>query len=111
MKAVFQPEGPTMSQTEDQVTISIGSKSYHINCHAEQIASLKESADYLNQQLRDISQQGHALNTERSAMMAALNIAYELITARQQQSLYIDTMSQKIQELQHKIESALATEE
>lgn len=99
-----------MSQSEDQISINIGRKTYHINCHAEQIASLKESADYLNQRLNDIAQHGTALHTERSVMMAALNIAYELITAKQQQSLYIDTMSQKIQELQHKIESALATE-
>lgn len=100
-----------MSRKDDRIIVKIGKKSYHIHCEAEQIGLLKESTNMLNKHLDQMVRKGHALSTERTAMMAALNLAYELITTQKQQNAYIENMSQKIQELQQKIESALAVPE
>lgn len=93
--------------SQQPVTVQIAKKQYQIDCGPEHVALLKESAELLNKRLDQIKRQGHALSTERTAMMAALNMAYELISKQKQQAAYIDTMGQKIHDLQEKIESAL----
>lgn len=63
------------------VTVKILDKEYQVACPEEQEAELVVSAKYLNKQMRGIRDSGKVIGLERIAVMAALNISYELLQA------------------------------
>jgi cell division protein ZapA len=67
-----------------QVAIKILDKEYHIACGANERAALLESAEYLNKQMREIRETGKVAGVDRVAVMAALNMANELLQLRAQ---------------------------
>lgn len=64
------------------VTVRIMGKEYSVACPAEEHEALVKSADYLNERMTTIRKRGRALGAERIAVMAALNIARELLELR-----------------------------
>jgi len=63
------------------VTVQILEKEYQVACPQEQEAELVTSAKYLDKQMRGIRDTGKVIGLERIAVMAALNISYELLQA------------------------------
>ena len=66
--------------TPNTVTVKILDKDYQVACPEEQ-EELKSSAKYLDKQMRGIRDTGKVIGLERIAVMAALNIGYELLQA------------------------------
>ncbi len=91
------------------VTVYILDKEYRISCPAEERESLLESAAFLDSQMREIRQGGRVIGTERIAVMAALNIANDLLTIQKNKDDSKQTISRRIKSLQEKIEIALNT--
>ena len=98
-----------MSSDTLPVTVHILDKEYRISCPAEERESLLESASFLDSQMREIRQGGRVIGTERIAVMAALNIANELLAIQKTRDDGTQTISRRIQSLQEKIEIALNT--
>ena len=63
------------------VTVKILDKEYQVACPEDQEAELIVSAKYLDKQMRGIRDTGKVIGLERIAVMAALNISYELLQA------------------------------
>ena len=63
---------------EVTVTLSILDKQYQIACKAEEQADLISAAQYLDKQMRSIRSNGKPVGLERIAVMAAINVSYEL---------------------------------
>ena len=63
------------------VTVKILDKDYQVACPEEQESELVVSAKYLDKQMRSIRETGKVIGLERIAVMAALNISYELLQA------------------------------
>ena len=61
------------------VTVRILDKDYKIACPPEEQAVLFRTADFLNQEMQKVKRSSQTLSTERVAVLAALNIARELI--------------------------------
>ncbi len=61
------------------VTVRIMGKEYSVMCPPDEHEALVKSADYLNERMTSIRRRGKALGTEKIAVMAALNIARELL--------------------------------
>jgi cell division protein ZapA len=66
------------------VSVNILDKEYQVACPPEQEAELIVSASYLDKQMRSIRESGKVIGLERIAVMAALNISYELLQASEQ---------------------------
>lgn len=86
--------------------IRIMDKDYRVACPQEQHASLRDSADFLNDRLNDIKNKGSILGTERIAVMAALNLAHELLSSQQSVTTF-DDVDNRMLNLQKKIDIAL----
>lgn len=71
-----------MSQPKT-VTVKILDKEYQVACPEDQEEDLSTSAKYLDKQMRKIRDTGKVIGVERIAVMAALNIGYELVEASQ----------------------------
>ena len=63
---------------EVTVTLSILDKQYQIACKAEEQADLISASQYLDKQMRSIRSSGKTVGLERIAVMAAINVSYEL---------------------------------
>ncbi|MDF2182644.1 cell division protein ZapA [Neptuniibacter sp. CAU 1671] len=88
------------------VTIKLLGKEYSINCPADAEAELLTSAVLLNEKMQEIRKTGKVLGLERIAIMAALNLAHELLQSKQNVNSDIETrlkvMGQKVDKaLQH----------
>jgi cell division protein ZapA len=91
----------------ENVTVRILDKEFHIACPTGKDAGLRAAAHFLDLQMQEIRRAGRVIGTERIAMMAALNIANELLQSRKNKDSYIDSFTSRLQILQDKIDSAI----
>lgn len=97
-----------MKEANDVVVIRLMDREYQIKCPPEKLADLQEAAIYLDTKMRQAHESGKTLSIDRIIMIAALNISNELVSLKRQKNSFIDNMSLRIQEIQNKIEQALA---
>jgi cell division protein ZapA len=96
--------------SNNTVIVTLLDKDYQVACPPGQQDSLRESAEYLNKQMRDIKVKGKVIGLERIAIMAALNIANEFLnndSPSAESSVNIEENNAQIKSLNVKIEDAL----
>jgi len=64
------------------VTVRILDKDYHVACPAAERANLESAARFLDGKMREIRDAGKIFGLERIAVLAALNISYEMLQAQ-----------------------------
>ncbi len=101
-------------EKQTALTIRILGRDYSIACPEGERESLLNSAEYLSRRMHAIQRKGKTLGVERIAVMAALNIARDLIAAerrleRQEAGLPATDgeITERLSQLQIHIESAL----
>ena len=62
--------------------ITIMGRDFRVACPEDEQAGLLEAVDYLNKKMLEIREGGKVIELERIAIMAALNIAHELLTTK-----------------------------
>jgi cell division protein ZapA len=96
-----------MSTKPKPVTVQILEKEYLVACKDEERDELLASAELLNSRMREIRDSGKVIGADRIAVMAALNLAHELVQNQARKFDYQHSMSTRIRDLQQKIETAL----
>ena len=91
-----------------QLSIKILDKEYRIACEFHEQDDLKASARLLDGRMREIRQTGRVIGTDRIAVMAALNIAYDLIQVQRARSGPEGEMTRRLHQLQERVNHALA---
>jgi cell division protein ZapA len=89
------------------VTIRILEKEYHVACPAEEKASLVASAELLNAKMREIRDSGKVVGLDRVAVMAALNLANELLRAQGQDEELKNIVGLRIRAMREHLDTAL----
>jgi cell division protein ZapA len=87
--------------------VKILDKEYRIACEPDEVQGLEKSARYLNEQMRQIRDKGSVIGADRIAVMAALNIAHDLLHKTQDSESLSDSLSKRIKSLRDKVEVAL----
>ena len=95
-------------ETPTQVNIKILEKEYQISCPASERAALLSSAELLNTRMREIRDSGKVVGLDRIAVMAALNIANDLLLARGRDEGLEKDMAGRLRTMCERAESALA---
>lgn len=95
-----------MTSQPHTVAVHILDKEYRIACPAEERANLESAAQFLNGKMREIRSSGKVIGSERIAVMAALNIAHELLH-RQQAAEQAGATRQQVQDLLERVDRAL----
>lgn len=72
-----------MSDLSAPIKVQILGKEYPVSCPVDEQHELLIAARYLDDKMRQIRDNGRIIGTERIAVMAALNIAHELLQAKQ----------------------------
>jgi cell division protein ZapA len=96
-----------MSERAEPVSVRILDKEYLVACPEEERDALYSTARYLDSKMREIRDSGKIVGAERVAVMAALNIAHEMLQNRALRETESHSMSARIRALQEKIEVAL----
>jgi cell division protein ZapA len=89
------------------VSIRILEKEYNVACPVEEKASLLASAELLNAKMREIRDSGKVVGLDRVAVMAALNIANELLKAQGQDEELKNIVGLRIRAMREHLDSAL----
>lgn len=92
--------------TSKTVTVSILDKEYRVACAEDERAELQASARLLHERMSRIRASGSVIGLERIAVMAALNIAHELIQAKAELTR-VPLEQEMLDRLQEKVQSAL----
>ena len=71
-----------MNDIYAHVSVRILEKEYQVSCPASERTDLLDSAEVLNAKMRDIRDSGKVVGLDRIAVMAALNMANELLQAQ-----------------------------
>lgn len=96
-----------MSDMFAHVTVRILEKEYHVACPANEKTALLASADLLNQKMREIRDAGKVVGLDRVAVMAALNLANELLEMRGQGAELKDIVGLRIKAMRARLDEAL----
>ena len=96
-----------MSDAFAHVTIRILEKEYNVACPAEEKAALTASAELLNVKMREIRDSGKVVGLDRVAVMAALNLANELIRTQGQDEELKNIVGLRIRAMREHLDSAL----
>ena len=97
-----------MSEKEPTaVTVRILDKEYFVGCPPDERNDLLESAEYLNKKMREIRDTGKVVGADRIAVMAALNMANELLRLRKQDQELQGAVSGRVKNMRERVEGAL----
>lgn len=89
------------------VTVKILDKEYRVACPPQERQALELSAKLLNQKMREVKDRGAVVGSERVAVMAALNIAHELVQQKTNRDARMESIKTRVKGLQDRIENAL----
>jgi cell division protein ZapA len=96
-----------MSETPARISVRILEKEYHISCPVEERSDLLDSAEFLNGRMREIRDSGKVVGLDRIAVIAALNMANELLRLRKSDINLETEVGGRLRILRERVESAL----
>ena len=89
------------------VDVSIMGREFKIACAEDEREGLMTAVSYLDKKMREIRDSGKVVGVERIAVMAALNLAHELMTTRSG-GFDIGDFKRRIISMQEQIDEVLA---
>jgi cell division protein ZapA len=90
-----------------RVSVRILEKEYQFSCPPDERAALLDSAEYLNGEMKKIRDSGKVIGLDRIAVMAALNMANELLRLRSRAAGPGTEAVNRVRVLRERIESTL----
>lgn len=96
-----------MNDTNAQVSVRILDKEYQVACPASERTDLLDSAEVLNSKMREIRDSGRIIGLDRIAVMAALNMANDLLHAQERDKTLEDDISTRLKLISDRVESVL----
>ena len=88
-------------------SVTILDKEYLIACSDEERDLLNDAASLLNERMREVKTSGKIIGSERIAVLAALNIAHEMLAYKKENEGYTSNVDGVVRRLQDKIDDAL----
>lgn len=92
------------------IEVSILERSFRIACSEEEEAGLRQAVDYLDRKMREIRDSGKVVGHERIAIMAALNIAHELLAVRVGGGFDIGELKRRMNSMAAALDAAMSSQ-
>lgn len=100
-----------MSGDTEVLDVKIMDRSFKVSCPPGERESLLQAVDLVDSRMREIKAAGKLTGGERVAVMAALNIAHELLSTRLPGGCDIGEVKRRIGGMKASIEQAMAEQE
>ena len=96
-----------MNDSTAQVSVRILDKEYQVACPASERTDLLDSAEALNAKMLEIRDSGRIVGLDRIAVMAALNMANDLLHAQARDRILEGDVSSRLKVISDRVESVL----
>lgn len=100
-----------MSGQKNMLDVKILDRELRVACPEEEREALLSAVSYLDRKMTDIRDAGKIANVERIAIMAALNIAHELLSTKVGRGVDLSDLTRRMNNMQTAIDQALAEQE
>ncbi len=100
-----------MTQESKPLDVNIMGREFKVACTDEERPDLLRAVEYLDRKMRDIRDAGKVVGIERIAVMAALNIAHELLRTKVSDGVDLGDLKRKIGTMQASIDAAMTTQD
>ena len=98
-----------MNQKTKTLDVTIMGRTYKVACSDEERNALLSAVAYLDRKMTEIKNAGRVASAERIAVMAALNIAHELLSSRNHASGFdIEGLRRRMAAMEATLDQALA---
>jgi cell division protein ZapA len=96
-----------MTDMYAHVSVRILEKEYQVSCPASERTDLLDSAELLNAKMREIRDSGKVVGLDRIAVMAALNMANELLQTKAKDEAIQNDIGPRLRVLNERVDSIL----
>ena len=93
------------------VEVNLLGRSYRVACDDNEREALMQAVAYLDAKMNEIRKTGKVMGAERIAVMAALNVAHELLTMRLGGGFDLGHAKRRISAIESQIDAAIAKQE
>jgi cell division protein ZapA len=100
-----------MTEGPQTVEVSLLGRTYRVACTDAERESLMQAVAYLDAKMNEIRKAGKVMGAERIAVMAALNVAHELLTVKLGTGFDMGQAKRRISALESQIDAAIAKQE
>jgi cell division protein ZapA len=100
-----------MAESAKTIEVNILGRSYRVSCEDGEREALMKAVAYLDEKMGEIKQSGKVSGTDRIAVMAALNIAHELLSTRLGTGFDLGDAKRRIGSIEAKLDAVLAQQE
>ncbi len=101
----------TAKSSVKNLDVTILDRQYRVACPDDERESLMASVAFLDQKMREIKGAGKIAGADRIAVMAALNIAHELLSSRTGAGFDLAEYKRRMSSINSLVDDALATQE
>ena len=100
-----------MAEAAKTVEVQLLGRTYRVACEDDERESLMQAVAYLDGKMNEIHKAGKVMGAERIAVMAALNVAHELLGLRLGNGFDLGQAKRRISALESKLDEAIAKQE
>jgi len=93
------------------VEVTLLGRSYRVACEDHEREALLQAVAYLDAKMNEIRKNGKVMGAERIAVMAALNVAHELLTIKLGTGFDMGQAKRRLLALESQIDAAIAKQE
>ena len=100
-----------MAEGAKTVEVNLLGRTYRVACEDDERESLMQAVAYLDGKMNEIRKAGKVMGAERIAVMAALNVAHELLSMRLGGGFDLGRAKRRISAIESKLDEAIAKQE
>ena len=100
-----------MAEAAKTVEVQLLGRTYRVACEDNEREALMQAVAYLDGKMSEIRRAGKVMGAERIAVMAALNVAHELLSVRLGAGFDLGQAKRRISEIESCLEEAIAKQE
>ena len=96
-----------MSADPKALQVNVMGREFRVACPDNEQKGLLEAVDYLNRKMNEIRDNGKVIGLERIAIMAALNIAHELLSTKVSGGFDIAELKRRMNHMETVLDQAM----
>src|ERR1051325_5195545 len=100
-----------MSDSAKTVEVQLLGRSYRVACEEGEREALLQAVAYLDGKMNEIRKSGKVMGAERIAVMAALNVAHELLSVKLGAGFDLGEAKRRISAIESQLDAAIAKQE
>lgn len=100
-----------MAEAPKTVEVNLLGRTYRVACTDAEREALMQAVAYLDAKMNEIRKAGKVMGAERIAVMAALNVAHELLSVKVGTGFDVGQAKRRITAIESQIDAAIAKQE